>query len=466
MSKEFWTRFVQLRIILSTPLTQLQDSLHDFWRDNFNRASFTKNHHVLTANGFKPINLVNKEDYVAVLAEKTYLVYRPVKQVYRKKAKEKVLKIESRFVGLEVTLDHFLYVFKSRVPGKKKGLTEIQAKDLYHTYLTGFQKTAIWEGEDVQFYLPETNIYRGSKIVQRLDDWEIPMDPFLKFFGFYIAEGWVVKNTPSPNSGGRIEIAQTKAEGRLYFENLMKELGISDRDNDPSPNPFSYFVRYDKEGEMLLPDKGRYFEHKYRIYNKQLFAFLLPTKAPSAYKQLPSWVWSLNSHQCQMLMEGAFMGDGDENGCYYTSSYRLADDIMRLSLHAGFSYGFYKRAFDPNNIIRRDNIYLKSLTRQNWPIYRVTPLYKTRNLPVINNDYYQERETDTFIEGKGFLNDKGEIEAKQRGKPIQDLRKFQDDLVDYEGFLYDIETNDESNIIFVRDSFNYRGVWTTGCKKR
>jgi len=296
------------------------------------------------------------------------------------------------------------------------------------------------------------------------------MEPFLKFFGFYIAEGWVSPYSDKNPTGGRIEIAQSKPEGRLFLENLLDQLDIPEKSTlnqekdftgkNSRTLPNSYYVYYENEGEMLDSSKGRYFEHKYRIYNKQLFSFLLPTRARAPQKRLPDWVWSLSSQQAKWLLEGAFAGDGDEAGYYYTSSYELANDISRLCIHAGASYGYYRRPFDPNEVIQRDNIYLKSLVRQNWPIHRVTYLYKTKNMPVINNDYYRERAGDNFIEGKGFKTETGEVVQFQRGKRIEDLRKFQDAYVDYSGLVYDIEV--PSKIIFVRDKTKLRCVWTSG----
>lgn len=139
---------------------------------------------------------------------------------------------------------------------------------------------------------------------------------------------------------------------------MLNQLGIPGKDalneeasslgKEKSRLANSYYVYYEKEGAMEDPTKGRYFEHKYRIYNKQLFNFLLPTRARAPQKSLPEWVWSLSSEQAKWLLEGAFIGDGDEAGYYYTSSYQLANDISRLCIHAGNTYGYYKRPFDPN----------------------------------------------------------------------------------------------------------------------
>ena len=53
-------------------------------------------------------------------------------------------------------------------------------------------------------------------------------------------------------------------------------------------------------------------------------------------KYLPDWVWKLSQKQSIKLVESDF-GDGcykKFSVIYYTSSKRLADDFMRLCLHA------------------------------------------------------------------------------------------------------------------------------------
>ena len=65
----------------------------------------------------------------------------------------------------------------------------------------------------------------------------------------------------------------------------------------------------------------------------------LSVGAPNKY--LPSFVWDLSDDKCQLLIESLVQGDGsitNSNTClFHTSSVRLAEDIQRLCLHAGWS---------------------------------------------------------------------------------------------------------------------------------
>ena len=52
-------------------------------------------------------------------------------------------------------------------------------------------------------------------------------------------------------------------------------------------------------------------------------------------------MWDLPTRQAKLLLESLISCDGSHNlqgsECYYTSSKKLADDVMRLAIHAGWS---------------------------------------------------------------------------------------------------------------------------------
>jgi hypothetical protein len=58
-------------------------------------------------------------------------------------------------------------------------------------------------------------------------------------------------------------------------------------------------------------------------------------------KFLPDYVWKLSQRQARILLESLISCDGSANSqgseCYYTSSKRLANDVMRLAIHAGYA---------------------------------------------------------------------------------------------------------------------------------
>ena len=84
----------------------------------------------------------------------------------------------------------------------------------------------------------------------------------------------------------------------------------------------------------------RIVDDKLTIHNKQLWSYLRSLSVGAPNKTLPSWVWQLSQKQAQKLLESMCLGDGTcrrTSVSYYTSSIKLADDVMRLALHAGWS---------------------------------------------------------------------------------------------------------------------------------
>ena len=79
-----------------------------------------------------------------------------------------------------------------------------------------------------------------------------------------------------------------------------------------------------------------------RIYDEQLYSYMKPLSVGNYHKKLPDWIWELSQSQCRILLENMLLGDGSWNensnsASYWTSSKNLADDMMRLCLHCGYS---------------------------------------------------------------------------------------------------------------------------------
>lgn len=221
-SKSYFFRFF---FLLFNPFILLIKDIIPSLKNKENKGGFTKNLDVLTEDGWKPIPKITKNDVVAVLTDNTHLEYEKVSNVFTRPYEGKIYKIDERFVGLETTPYHFIFCFKSRVVGKKKGFSLIPAKDLHHTYFTGFKKTAVWDAPDFQITLPETTWSGQGGHPQTLDEWELTMEPFLKFFGFYIAEGWVSPYSATNSTSGRIEISQSRSSIHREFVKPVRYSG-------------------------------------------------------------------------------------------------------------------------------------------------------------------------------------------------------------------------------------------------
>ena len=76
------------------------------------------------------------------------------------------------------------------------------------------------------------------------------------------------------------------------------------------------------------------------IYNKQLYSYLKQFNTKISNKYLPDWAFYLSSRQARILLDSMILYDSSYNNLnniYYTSSINLANDIMQLALHCGWS---------------------------------------------------------------------------------------------------------------------------------
>jgi hypothetical protein len=81
----------------------------------------------------------------------------------------------------------------------------------------------------------------------------------------------------------------------------------------------------------------KYTTHRDKLTctHKQLYYYLKPLSVGASNKSLPIWVWQLSATQCRKLIYAMQLGNGSTT--YYTSSSQLADDVMRLCVHAGWA---------------------------------------------------------------------------------------------------------------------------------
>ena len=87
-------------------------------------------------------------------------------------------------------------------------------------------------------------------------------------------------------------------------------------------------------------------QQKCLIYNKDLYMHMKLMSVGAPHKTLPNYVWSFSKNESLCLLEGMMLGDGHKKKNnstnnsvwrYYTSSYKLAEDVQRLALHCGYS---------------------------------------------------------------------------------------------------------------------------------
>ena len=297
---------------------------------------------VLTSTGWKSIKEITKEDFVATLNDKGILNYEKPIDVYKFNYNGDIYKLRSQMVDLDVTIDHELYVKRRN----KSNFELIPAKDVIGKRVN-FKKDCINNNSDIEKFT-------------LIKDKELDMNTWLKYFGIWYAEGWAGKYS---NSCYQCTICQIKPRVREQIINIITNLG------------YNYSLHDNNE--------------KITISNKDLCEYLSELSVGALNKSLPQWVWNLSQNQSKILLEYMILGDGstNKNGsvCYYTSSTKLADDVMKLAIHSGWS-GSIKTVRKAGYTTKING---RTITSKADAL--VVKINKTKNKPQINHGHVHQQ---------------------------------------------------------------------------
>jgi len=325
-------------------------------------------HEVLTEQGWKFYDKLTLDDKIATLKDGKLVYEKPIKLLYYPEFKGKMYNIQTQMVDLKVTTNHRMWV--SKVHGRKKewGNYElIQADQIIGKHVK-YQKDAIWETSDYQFVLPEVKCRNGTIYEEK----KVNMDAWLQFFGIWIAEGWTStsKDKRWTNSRSYITaICQCKPRVQKVIVKCVSDLG------------YNYLQCNDK----------------FTIADKQLYTYMKQFSVGAPNKKLPDWVWKLSTRQAQLLLYSMQLGDGSfcrNSSRYYTSSVQLADDVMRLALHCGWSANKWLHCKAGNEVeINGRKVVSK------YDMWRLG-IVKTKNRPEANHSHCktQDGQTETIID--------------------------------------------------------------------
>lgn len=249
---------------------------------------------VLTTTGWVALKDITFEHHIACLMDHERLEYHNPTEIVNFEYTGKIYSLNAQQIKIECTPEHKLYV-KRRYQSQYESL---RARDVYQTRVQ-WKKNALWVGKEIENYTLSDDEWPGG--------YSIPMDGFLKFLGLFISDGWVDR------TAGIIYISCTK-------ERKVKQL-------------------HDLCAELSLPITPH--GQKWIINHKPLYHILDGYSVGALNKFLPEFVWDLCARQANLLLEWLIKGDGTCNAsgaaAYCTASDRLADDISRLCLHAGWS---------------------------------------------------------------------------------------------------------------------------------
>ncbi len=308
---------------------------------------------VLTDKGwisFKDIDIDNCK--VATLANGKNIKYVKPTAKYIFDHDGDMYHLKTQQIHTVCTLDHNLYVKKR----DHKKFEFIKARNVMGKRVR-FKKDGVIEINDVKELQFDVN---GIKVKYNAD-W------FLQLVGMFIADGCAYNN--------HIVIAASKQRKIDYNELICNNLNIDHK-------------YYNNKA------RGTYIKGTY-IKDSTIYNIFKPWSVGALNKSLPNFVWELNTRQSRILLNALIVGDG----CYYTSSVKLANDVQRLALHAGWSgcikiskLSGYEATIKATGQIVRANVDALSVQ-----------IVKSKNEPQINHGHVHEQkiQEEKIIQYKG-----------------------------------------------------------------
>jgi len=316
---------------------------------------------ILTEDGWKLFKDLKMEDKVFTLSENNRIELHQPEQLFNYDYEGEMIEFKAKSLDLLVTPNHRMVVDKKY----KKRRTFVEAKD-FSPSRDLIPKKGIWLGKRQEYFeLPPVVILQGSGSPSRFSDQEIgyiremrrkgksfyqigkvfncnpvtiyniclnenygnrqririryeqpplriKMNDWLKFFGFWLAEGSADNEKNAKRHGYRVIITQINREKKEEIKKVLDKL------------PFNY---YEEENNLI-------------ICNKQLWAYL--RQFGNKYtKFIPKEIKSLSKEQLKILFDWLVKGDGYIRKTtgqinYWTSSKKLADDLQEIILKLGW----------------------------------------------------------------------------------------------------------------------------------
>jgi len=311
---------------------------------------------VLTYDGWKKFADLTMNDKIATLVDNKKIVYEHPIDIYKFNYKGKIYKVRSQQVDLDVTMDHELYVKKR----DHKIFELVEAKKMIGKRYKFKKNCEINDKPEI--------------LTINIDGKDVSYDAYLELLGIFIADGCLDKN-----SNSTIQIAGEKQRKIEHLINVCERLQVN--------------LTLSKKGSgSHLNDLKLGCNHK--ITSKTLYRLFDELNVGALNKFLPEKSFNLNMRQSRILLESLISCDGSHNKqgsvCYYTSSKQLADDVMKLAIHAGWSGSIktIRTEGTPYEIIT-ENSYSKGTLNANTLSVRII---KTKNEPEMNHGHTHQQD--------------------------------------------------------------------------
>ena len=340
-------------------------------------SCYDKETEVLTNNGWKKIFNVDFLDQVCTLNSKTDEIefQKPVK-LFKYDYKGKMYKLKTKRIDLFVTPNHKL--FCSHCDFRKRPDFSLKEAEFLFNKSKRFKKDGKWIGENPKYFvLPEVKIKHGSRYYSGFRSKKkkcFLMKDWLKFFGFWLAEGCVSKGK--------------NGDYGVYFSNKNEKIIL--------------------ELKNILSDFGYKISHQInnglniiRIRDYQLFSYLKQF-GKSKNKFIPLDIKSLSRDLLKILFEYYIKGDGHVYGrnrkglSATTISICLRDDLQEIALKLGMSayYKLHNKKGTPILSLPKAKLKIYEQSADSWNIYFIRQNIHTVMPSTIKKWNYEEKWID------------------------------------------------------------------------
>ena len=221
------------------PIITIRDKNHLTEDPQMDGFCYSDDTEVLTENGWMLLKDVVENKLKVKIAtlnpEKNVVEYHHPVNYFKFEYKGKMFQQKSRRIDLLVTPNHKLWVGNQN----KKDFKFIKAREVPRK--VSYKKDFPFKGSEKEFFeLPEYSVtYMQSayvdglnrhcpkhSITRKFSKRKIPMDDWLRFFGIWLAEGWVSKTKNS--QFGRIIISQYEGWKQKERKRMLKDELLSD----------------------------------------------------------------------------------------------------------------------------------------------------------------------------------------------------------------------------------------------
>jgi len=278
---------------------------------------------VLTESGWRKFNEINYSSKICTLnIESNKIEFQNPIEIQEYDYNGKMYRLKTKRVDLLTTPNHNFLV--SHCDFRKKSVFSLKDAESIFGKSKRLKKDGLWEGKDKKYFtLPAVKIKHGSKYYTGFRDKKekkILIENWLKFFGFFIAEGW----TTYEQKGNRYGVYLCNKDRKiiLQMKKILRNFGY---------NPYEY------------KNKGIYV---LRVTDFQLYSYL--KKFGKCWeKYVPIEIKELSKNLLDLFLEYYIKGDGHVYGrnrkglSATTTSVKLRDDLQEIALKLGIS-AYYK----------------------------------------------------------------------------------------------------------------------------